>query len=88
MEKTKKTEETEETEAGHRGEGRDDGAVPVGPDDASVGPGGAGLAPAETPARRPAPRPVAHAEDESGPAPRILPLGSGLVLVGLGLALG
>ncbi|MGP2442157.1 hypothetical protein [Streptomyces sp. JW3] len=68
--------------------------MPVGPDDdafASPKAAGeaeeAGPAPSEHPVR-PGTRPAAHAGGESGTAPRFLPLGSGLVLVGLGLALG
>ncbi|MFK0117433.1 hypothetical protein [Streptomyces sp. NPDC090994] len=86
MRETRVAQKARETDAGPEEKGRSS-AVPVAPDDASAGPGEAGLAPPETPVRRPAPRPVAHTEDGSGPAPRILPLGSGLVLVGLGLAL-
>ncbi|WP_159058823.1 hypothetical protein [Streptomyces caeruleatus] len=50
-----------------------------GADETSTAP----LAPAEPPARQP----VAHAADPAEPVLQVLPLGTGLVLIGLGLGL-
>ncbi|WP_344600514.1 hypothetical protein [Streptomyces glaucus] len=63
----------------------DEGTVPD-PPVLSATPGEEGLVP-RVPSLRPEPRTVAHAERGTGPAQRILPLGSGLVLIGLGLGL-
>lgn len=54
---------------------------------ASQSPGDAGLVPS-SPSSRPGGRTVAGGEDTVEPLVRILPLGSGLVLIGLGLGLG
>ncbi|WP_048581392.1 hypothetical protein [Streptomyces viridochromogenes] len=59
--------------------GRPPPESPDGPDETSTAP----LAPADTPVRQP----VAHAEDPAEPVLQVLPLGTGLVLVGLGLGL-
>ncbi|MFV0134790.1 hypothetical protein ACLGIH_16400 [Streptomyces sp. HMX87] len=72
-------------DAGHRHREGGDGGVPVAPE-ASRGPGEAGLVPSP-PGARPDPQAVSGAQDTTEPWPRILPLGSGLVLIGLGLAL-
>ncbi|MEY9992784.1 hypothetical protein ABIE67_004816 [Streptomyces sp. V4I8] len=55
-------------------------------DDAADAAGEASTAPS-APADPPAREPVAHAEDPTEPVLQVLPLGTGLVLIGLGLGL-
>jgi hypothetical protein len=72
-----------EEDAGHP-EADGDGVFPEG-SDGSTSPGEAGLVPSVPPVR-PDPQNVAR-ERTSEPVLHILPLGSGLVLIGLGLGL-
>ncbi|MDH6214990.1 hypothetical protein [Streptomyces pseudovenezuelae] len=79
--------DAEEEDSGYVEED-DDGSSPDATESvqASETPGLAARPPA-TPLGRPAHRPVTHAEAPTEPVLRILPLGSGLVLIGLGLGL-
>ncbi|MFF5252484.1 hypothetical protein ACFY4K_10605 [Streptomyces leeuwenhoekii] len=63
-----------------------DGGITPGRPDLSVPAWETGPGPAAPPVRQREPA-VAHAEGSAGPASRLLPLGSGLVLIGLGLGL-
>ncbi|MEV5882373.1 hypothetical protein AB0L74_06570 [Streptomyces sp. NPDC052020] len=64
----------------------EDGGSMPGRADASAPVRETGPVPAAPP-ERPGERAVAHTERAAGTAPRLLPLGSGLVLIGLGLGL-
>jgi len=91
---------TDEDESGGAGEG-DDTAGPTadGDDDGSQSDSPASPTPADSPSSqeaapvptssplRPLHHTVTHAEDPTEPVLRILPLGSGLILIGLGLGL-
>ncbi|MER5749322.1 hypothetical protein [Streptomyces sp. NPDC002088] len=72
-------------------EGEDSGSATVGPDASAAGqatesPGQAGLAPA-TPPSEPGQQTAAQPDRSAEPELQILPLGSGLVLIGLGFGL-
>jgi hypothetical protein len=77
-----------EDTAGLEADEGDDGGRSAGPVAAeSASPSqGAGVVPSP-PAPQPAQRTVSHADDPAEPVLRILPLGSGLILIGLGLGL-
>ncbi|MFH9572457.1 hypothetical protein ACH4MG_18185 [Streptomyces sp. NPDC017454] len=75
-----------EENAGHR-TGRDGGEDTLGDPDAAVSSEKAALVPSPSLSRAQPQAAGTHAEDATGPVLRVLPLGSGLVLIGLGLAL-
>ncbi|GAA3975561.1 hypothetical protein GCM10022384_27240 [Streptomyces marokkonensis] len=70
---------------GHRADGDGAGGI-LGNPNTPVSPGEAVLVPSPSPSRTLS-QASTHAEDATGPVLRVLPLGSGLVLIGLGLAL-